>query len=114
SSTSQFSNCAANTEWRIRPEKHANTNVALCQAEQSLRRTRTCPSRSSTPPIFTTGLESLTFSSLSLPAMISQPLGVYQVQGLIGRGGMGEVYRARDTKLNRNVAIKVLLPAVAN
>jgi serine/threonine-protein kinase len=35
-------------------------------------------------------------------------LGVYQVEGLIGAGAMGEVYRARDTKLGRTVAIKVL------
>ncbi len=41
-------------------------------------------------------------------------LGPYQVTAQIGAGGMGEVYRARDTKLNRDVAIKVLLPAVAN
>jgi serine/threonine protein kinase/Tol biopolymer transport system component len=41
-------------------------------------------------------------------------LGVYEIVAAIGVGGMGEVYRARDPKLNRDVAIKVLLPSVAN
>jgi serine/threonine protein kinase len=41
-------------------------------------------------------------------------IGPYEVVAPLGAGGMGEVYRARDTKLNRDVAIKVLLPAVAN
>jgi serine/threonine protein kinase len=35
-------------------------------------------------------------------------LGVYQIVGALAAGGMGEVYRARDTTLNRDVAIKVL------
>ena len=35
-------------------------------------------------------------------------LGPYEVTGLIGQGGMGEVYRARDTKLDRDVTLKVL------
>src|SRR5436853_6136337 len=35
-------------------------------------------------------------------------LGAYEVIALLGAGGMGEVYRARDTQLNRDVAIKIL------
>lgn len=40
-------------------------------------------------------------------------LGVYEVTALIGVGGMGEVYRARDAKLGRDVALKVLPEAFA-
>ena len=40
-------------------------------------------------------------------------LGSYSVTAKIGEGGMGEVYRARDTKLNRDVALKVLPDAFA-
>ena len=40
-------------------------------------------------------------------------VGVYEILSLIGTGGMGEVYRARDRRLNRDIAIKFLLPAVA-
>jgi serine/threonine-protein kinase len=41
-------------------------------------------------------------------------LGSYEIVALIGAGGMGEVYRARDTRLKRDVAIKVLPDAFAN
>jgi eukaryotic-like serine/threonine-protein kinase len=40
-------------------------------------------------------------------------VGGYEVVGLLGRGGMGEVYRARDLTLGRNVAIKVLAASLA-
>ncbi|HUE84489.1 MAG TPA: serine/threonine-protein kinase, partial [Vicinamibacterales bacterium] len=41
-------------------------------------------------------------------------LGVYEVTAQIGEGGMGQVYRARDTKLHRDVAIKVLPDLLAS
>lgn len=41
-------------------------------------------------------------------------LGPYEIEALVGAGGMGEVYKARDTRLDRNVAIKILAPEIAS
>src|SRR6202162_3843040 len=48
-----------------------------------------------------------------MPLAKGDRLSFYEIDSLIGKGGMGEVYRARDTKLKRNVALKVLPDAFA-
>jgi serine/threonine protein kinase len=47
-------------------------------------------------------------STTDVAPMIGRRFGVYELEELIGAGGMGEVYRARDTRLSRDVAIKIL------
>ena len=49
-----------------------------------------------------------------MPLTPGDKLGSYEILGPLGAGGMGEVYRARDAKLNREVAIKVLPSALAS
>jgi len=54
------------------------------------------------------------FTPYCVPATPGTRLGVYEVVASIGAGGMGQVFRARDTKLDRDVAIKILPEAFAH
>ncbi len=48
-----------------------------------------------------------------MPLAPGTQLGLYQIDTPLGAGGMGEVYRVRDTRLDRSVAIKILPPEVS-
>jgi serine/threonine-protein kinase len=50
----------------------------------------------------------------SASARVGRRIGGYEIRAFIGAGGMGEVYRARDTKLHRDVALKILPGAVTH
>ena len=59
-------------------------------------------------------LRSRAYTHLNVALTPGTRLGVYEVTASIGEGGMGQVYRARDTKLNRDVALKVLPDSFAS
>ena len=72
------------------------------------------PAPAAVPAARKVPVEDLSSDSAIKDAVIGQTLSHYRVESRIGDGGMGVVYRARDLKLGRTVAIKMLAPKYAN
>jgi serine/threonine protein kinase/WD40 repeat protein len=83
---------------------------ALRQEVESLLRYEDAADRFLERPVVEEVARLVTHHLESIGNFQGRRLGVYQIEARIGAGGMGEVYRARDTKLGRDVAIKVLPP----
>jgi serine/threonine protein kinase len=56
----------------------------------------------------------LVYSAPSIPIAPGSRLGPYEITAPLGAGGMGEVWRGRDTRLDRDVAIKILPASLAH
>src|SRR6516162_2428616 len=103
----------------IRELLHAAMQLSV--AERSMFLDRQCsgdPSLKEEVEFFLSAEGELSKNFLELPVCrgtICEPgarLGAYEIEAFIGAGGMGEVYRARDTRLDRTVAIKLLPPSI--
>jgi eukaryotic-like serine/threonine-protein kinase len=89
---------------KLAPERRSAFLQRSCSDDQSLRQEleSLLASAEKAPPGF------LQSSTVRVTLTKGTRLGEYEVESLVGYGGMGEVYRARDRRLDRDVAIKVL------
>jgi hypothetical protein len=95
---------------RSRPdEERAAYLEQACGTDTSLRRdVEALLANGSSPSAVLQEITAPTESAFDAPRLTGKRFGAYQVQDRLGAGGMGEVYRARDTRLGRDVAIKIV------
>src|SRR5215831_10488707 len=100
----------------LRPEQRAFFLDAACAGDTEMRQeVESLLAHDSDGEQIAEAIESATHSLFDSTAIeLGTKLGDYEVLQLIGSGGMGEVYRAEDLRLARDVAIKVLSPFVTN
>ena len=96
---------------RLTSLSHKSCLVALCRGARSGRPGSTLRRHSG---VVQSALTPHSYNRQRLAFTPGTRIGPYEILSALGAGGMGEVYRARDTKLNRDVAIKVLPDAFAN
>src|SRR4029453_6249940 len=99
------------------PESQRLSYVAdACSGSDGLRQhvERLLESHGKADAFRETPLAPILDETMAVGSLVGQRIGPYSLSARVGTGGMGEVYKARDTRLDRTVAIKVLPSHVAN
>jgi eukaryotic-like serine/threonine-protein kinase len=98
------------------PHERAAFVAQACEEDEALRREveSLLAQEAAAAGLFSTPGFALEADSFEPEAFIGRVIGPYTIQALLGVGGMGEVYRARDAQLDRDVAIKILPAAFTN
>ena len=93
----------------LAPEQRAAFLTEACSGDDALRREveSLLAFESASSPFLELPAAGVATVTTSVTSMIDRQLGPYRIVGLLGAGGMGEVYKALDTRLDRVVAVKV-------